>query len=94
MENTVEQRHGGVYGIGEKAQAVHSLQRQALGGKEPHMVRAGEVCPPEHFKLSFRIDSIYRNMLSKQVTHLSLCFTYGLYTEKGSKVFSSVGLFA
>lgn len=68
-------------------------ETEVLGGGEPQMMRAGEVCPPEHFKLRFRIDGIYQKMLSKQVAHLSLCFTYGLYTERGSELFSSVGLF-
>lgn len=40
--------------------AVHLLPRhEVLGGREPWRVKAGEVCLPEHFKLSFRVDGNY-----------------------------------
>lgn len=74
--------------------AVHLLPRhEVLGGREPRRVKAGEVCLPKHFKLCFRVDGSYQKMLSPQVAQLSSCFPHGLYTEKGSELFSSVGLF-
>ena len=36
-----------------------------LGGEEPQVARAGQVCPTARFKLCFRLDGIFQKMLSK-----------------------------